>query len=97
VLDQFEAWFRLNEERLRVRGLLFDIIRPQVQTNNNSIRAECVTQTCVAAVYLWESGESDRFILDIATGETELAEHSELHSLEDLYAALEAFCQRLSG
>lgn len=96
MLNEFENWFAANTSALQSKGFVIKVIRPDLKTDNMSIRAEVDTPNCVAGVNLWESGEIESEALDVATEQTRFNRYAIIHDVEELNETLITFFAELA-
>ena len=96
MLNEFENWFAANALALQSQGFVVKVIRPDLKTDNMSIRAEVDTPNSIAGVTLWESGEIESEALDVATEQTRFNRYAIIHKVEELNETLRTFVEELS-
>lgn len=97
MLNEFEEWFTLNEPLLRDRNVRIQLTRPEVSSDKNSVYVDVDTDSRMARVTLWDTGECDMEVINPETEETILYEHTVLQSSKELSAALESFFGKLQS
>ena len=97
MLNEFEKWFAANASALQSKSFVIEVIRPDLKTDNMSIRADVDTPNSVAGVTLWESGEIESGAIDLLTDQTRFNRYAIIQDAEELNETLITFFAELSA
>lgn len=95
IIDKFEEWLRFNEPQLKDKNIRIEITRPEVSSNKESAYVDIDTDSLIARVTLWDTGECDMEIIDPETDETTLYRHVIFQSTEGMSSGLKTFFEQL--
>lgn len=95
MLEEFEAWVSANQSYLQKKGITVSIITPSIKTDKNCIYVDIESESYLARVTVWESGEYEQEAIDILTEERIWGEYHQLQSPDEVESLLGLFFNKM--
>jgi hypothetical protein len=94
MLSEFQDWFAVNESQLKAACISFEIVYPfpDFDIDKYSIYVDIDTDTTIARITIWETGECDLEALEVESAERLFPyQHYILENYQQLDTALKKF------